>query len=48
MKKEDEQKEDEDEDDFYKEDSRDALVEDDELSPAEAGFMQGYDQGIKE
>ena len=39
--------EDEDEpaDDFYKEASRDTLVEDDEISPTEAGFMQGYDQG---
>ncbi len=27
----------------YDEDSRNDMVDDDELSPEEAGFMQGYD-----
>lgn len=48
MWNEDRYKEDEDEaaDDFYNEESREALVEDDELSPREAGFMHGYEEGL--
>ena len=30
------------ESDIYGEDSREELVDDDQLSPEEAGFMQGY------
>lgn len=30
------------EEDVYNEDSREELVEGDELTPEEAGFMQGY------
>lgn len=33
-----------DDDSIYSEDVRDRLVEDDELSPEEAGFMKGYDE----
>ena len=40
------QYEEENEDDFYTEENRRALVEDDELSPTEAGFMQGYEEAI--
>ncbi len=32
-----------DDESIYNEDVRNQLVEDDELSPTEAGFMQGYD-----
>ena len=32
-----------DDESIYSEDVRDQLLEDDELSPTEAGFMQGYD-----
>lgn len=31
-----------DEEDVYGEDSREELVEDDQLTPEEDGFMQGY------
>ena len=31
-------------DSIYSKDVRDRLVEDDELSPEEAGFMKGYDE----
>ena len=30
--------------DFYEEDARILLLEDDELTPAETGFMQGYEE----
>lgn len=33
---------DEEEEDVYGEDSREELVEDDQLTPEEDGFMQGY------
>jgi len=33
-----------DDESIYSEDVRDQLLEDDELSPMEAGFMQGYDE----
>ena len=33
-----------DDDSIYSEEVRDKLLEDDELSPMEAGFMQGYDE----
>jgi len=33
-----------DEEDVYKEEGRDELVEDDEISPVEEGFMQGADE----
>ena len=33
-----------DDDSIYSEEVRDRLLEDDELSPMEAGFMQGYDE----
>ena len=29
---------------FYDERSREVMMDDDELSPEEAGFMQGYDE----
>jgi len=32
------------EEDIYGEESREGLVEDDQLTPEEAGFMQGYTQ----
>jgi hypothetical protein len=32
------------EEDFYSEEARVLLVEDDELSPEESGFMQGYEE----
>lgn len=31
-------------DNIYSEHVRDQLLEDDELSPSEAGFMKGYDE----
>lgn len=31
-------------DSIYSEDAREQLLEDDELSPGEAGFMRGYDE----
>jgi len=34
--------EEEREDEFYSEDRMEALIEDDEISPAEEGFMMGY------
>lgn len=48
MWNEDRYKEEEDEsaDDFYREDKREALIEDDEISPREAGFMHGYEEGF--
>lgn len=33
-----------DDENVYSEDARNILVEDDELSTEEAGFMQGYDE----
>ena len=33
-----------DDESIYSEKVRDQLLEDDELSPMEAGFMQGYDE----
>jgi len=33
-----------DDESIYSEDVRDQLLEDDELSPMEAAFMQGYDE----
>jgi len=33
-----------DDENIYSEDVRDRLLEDDELSPMEAAFMQGYDE----
>jgi len=33
-----------DDESIYSEQVRDQLVEDDELSPLEAGFMQGYEE----
>lgn len=36
-------KEDVEDRDVYKKDYRDHLTEDDELSPEEEGFMEGYD-----
>ena len=32
------------EEDIYGEDSRERLVDEDELTPEEAGFMQGYSE----
>ncbi len=32
--------------DFYSEDARCVLVDDDSISPAEAAFMQGYDEAF--
>ncbi len=32
------------EDDVYEDEGREELVEDDEIDPAEEGFMQGYEQ----
>ena len=36
------------EEDFYEEDARILLLEDDELTPAEDGFMKGYDEKLEE
>jgi len=44
-KESDEEKE---EDSVYDEEGRQELVEDGELSPEEAGFMQGYEQASEE
>jgi len=33
-----------DDENIYSEEDREQLLEDDELSPAEAAFMQGYDE----
>jgi len=33
-----------DEEGVYSKESRDSLVEDDEITPEEAGFMQGYSE----
>ena len=38
--------EDEEADDFYREDNRQDLVDNDELSPIEAGFMRGYEEAV--
>ena len=38
---------DEEEEDVYGEEAREALMEDDELSPEEAGFMNGYSQALE-
>jgi len=32
--------------DIYSEDSREELVENDEIEPCEAAFMKGYDEAI--
>ena len=34
------------EDDFYSENIREELLENDELNPSEAGFMKGYEEAI--
>jgi len=34
--------------DFYREESRGALVDDDEITPSEAGFMEGYEDSEEE
>ncbi|MBN2454463.1 hypothetical protein JXB11_02860 [Candidatus Woesearchaeota archaeon] len=34
--------------DVYEEEGRDDLVADSEISPREAGFMQGYEEGEKQ
>lgn len=36
------------EENVYKDESRDDLVENDELTPDEEGFMQGYDDAEEE
>ncbi len=41
-----EEYEEDESEDLYKEYDREALVEDDELTPVEAGFMQGYEEAI--
>ena len=41
---EDMHKEDVEDRDVYKKDYRDHLTEDDEISPEEEGFMEGYDE----
>jgi len=33
-----------DDESIYSEDVRDQLLDDDELTPSEAGFMKGYDE----
>lgn len=33
-----------DDENFYLEDAREILVEDDEITPREAGFMRGWDE----
>lgn len=42
----DEETEEIDDENIYSEKVRDHLLEDDELSPMEAGFMQGYDGAV--
>lgn len=42
----DEEMENIDDESIYSEKVRDHLLEDDELSPMEAGFMQGYDGAV--
>lgn len=37
----------EDEDDVYDEERREEAVEDGEITPEEAGFMQGYEEASK-
>lgn len=37
-----------DADDVYDEEKREASVEDDEMTPEEAGFMQGYENSQEE
>lgn len=44
MKELDEDEYFEDDENIYSEDVRELLLEDGELSPEEAGFMQGYDE----
>ena len=39
-----EAREDSEDDSIYSEEGRDELMEDDEISPEEAGFMEGYDE----
>lgn len=41
---EDEIKEDIEDESIYSEDVREQLLDDDEISPEEAGFMKGYDE----
>jgi hypothetical protein len=38
--------ENEENEDFYREENRRALIDDDELTPTEAGFMKGYEEAI--
>ena len=35
-------------DTIYDEEARDEMVDDDEMSPGEAGFMEGYDEDEEE
>ena len=42
MKQDQLDKDTDEEEDIYGEDSRERLVDEDELTPEEAGFMQGY------
>ena len=37
-----------DDEEIYDEEGREASVEDDEISPEEDGFMQGYDEALEE
>lgn len=34
-------------DDFYTQDSREKMVEDDSLDPSEAAFMKGYEEAME-
>jgi len=45
---EDENKEEKEKDSVYDEEGREELVDSGEMSPEEAGFMQGYDQADEE
>ena len=45
---EDENAEEKEEDTVYDEESREELVDSGEMSPEEAGFMQGYEQADEE
>jgi len=44
----DENKEEKEKDSVYDEEGREELVDSGEMSPEEAGFMQGYDQADEE
>lgn len=37
-----------DDEEIYNEEGREASVEDDEISPEEDGFMQGYEEALEE